>query len=744
MPKIVATYDYVDKRGNLLYQKLRYKPKRFVQRRPDGNGDYIYDLNGLKPVLYRLPELLESANGEYIFITEGEKDTDRLRDEDLTATTSGSAQSWRDEFAKLLRNRKVVILPDNDAAGVNYARDVKKSLRNAGIETKVIRLPGLQDGEDISDWLNNNGGGKKRLLKLVEKTPSRKSKEKAGKGIKRIIKNRRVKRSTGEKIYKGERNVKLISQAGKLRARGLELDDLETRLLQYNERHCKPPLDEKEVGLIAESACRYDNSHFNLTDSGNGERLAKRHGDKLHYCWTWKKWLYYDGKRWNLETGEQNANRLALETARSIPQEAEGVEDHKLYGQILSWAKDSDSRTRLIKMLEAARSIEPIGVYPKDFDTDFWLLNCLNGTVDLRTGELRPHNPNDMLTRLCSVEFDPDAKSQRWNKFLKTITDGDDSLVEFLQIAAGYSACGSTAEEKLFFIHGDAATGKSTFLEAVKAALGDYAQTSDFETFIKRNQVGGIRNDVAKLNGSRLVVSIEVDEGKKLAEGLVKMLTGGDTVSARFLYQESFNFLPQFKLWLAANHPPRIKDNDSAIWRRILRIPFNHMIPKDKQNPKVKAKLRNPEIAGSAILAWLVKGCLMWQERGLLIPKVIERSTKEYRDAQNPLKDFFDECCKFSPKASVPVSTLRASYNEWAEENKERFTLGRAEFNKRLADKDCSQRTRKYKNELGEKTAARCWDGVKLRRGKNSSGNGLGVKMREKQRSKKIKCVKNQ
>jgi putative DNA primase/helicase len=517
-------------------------------------------------------------------------------------------------------------------------------------------------------------------------------------------------------IPEGKRDNALASLAGTMRHKGMGYEAIHAALQKKNQARCVPPLPDKDVERIARSVSRYEpgRKHFNLTDAGNGERFAAQHRDKIRYCWDWGKWLYYDGKRWNAEVGTEKANRLAVKTARSIARKADRLEqdERKKY---LRWSYQSESTTRLNGMLQAARAVEPIAAYGKQFDTNNWLLNCLNGTVDLRTGRLRPHNPNDMITKLAPVNYDPNAKSQMWDEFLATVTSGDVSMLEFLQIAIGYSATGSTAEEKLFFIHGPAASGKSTFLESVKAALGGYAQTANFEAFLQRQQVGGARNDIAKLNGARLVVSIEVDEGKRLAEGLVKMLTGGDTVSARFLYKEEFEFVPQFKLWLAANDAPKVKDNDEALWRRILHVPFECVIPKEDRDPNIKATLRDTKDSGPAILAWIVKGVLKWQEKGLVVPEVIEASTEEYRQSQDPLRDFFDDECEFDPMVYVGVVELRSAYEQWVKDNGIRYPLGPREFNRRLEARQCERKSKRYVNAIGTEKIGKCWFGVTLR-----------------------------
>ena len=680
---IVAVYDYPDESGELLYQAVRLKqikpddPKSNFRRpnpdnppdpdpknRPDPNDSedrthWIWNLDGVRRVLYRLPELLDPCvkRREWVFFCEGEKDTDNVRALGLVATTSGSSTSWKDDLAEFLNDRRVAIVQDNDAPGRKYAKKVAFSLLESGApEVRIIELPGMSKGGDISDWLSN-GGTKEGLLGLVENT----------------------------KPF--TRPIEKVSLA------------------------------------------------FHLTDAGNAERLAFYQGENLRFCWDWNKWIWWDGRRWDLAKGNEMARRLALDTARGIlmNEAAKIQDDSEKRSLLVKWSLASETSSRLNAMIQVAQAIEPFPTYAKNFNANPWLATCLNGTVDLRTGKLGPHNPYDLITKICPVNYDPDARLKLWESFLETVTNGDESLMEFLQVAAGYSACGDIGEEKLFFIHGDAATGKSTFLETVKSALGEYAQTSDFETFLKRKDVGGTRNDIARLNGARLVASIEVDEGQRLAEGLIKMLTGGDTVSARFLYQESFEFVPQFKLWLAANHAPRIKDDDNAIWRRILRVPFDHAIPKENQDPKIKATLRNPEIAGPAVLAWLVKGCLRWQKKGLAVPEIVERATEDYRADQDPLKDFFEDCCEFDPTAFVPVSELRSAYDQLCKENGTRYPLGPRQFNERLRAKGCEQGTKKYYNDFGTEATARCWRGVTLTaksRYDHSTNNKAGIEER--------------
>ncbi len=415
---------------------------------------------------------------------------------------------------------------------------------------------------------------------------------------------------------------------------------------------------------------REGRSRYECTDLGNAERLAHQHGRAVRYCYPFKSWYVFDGLRWARdESGE--IMRRAKDTARSIFEEAARAGDDARAKELGKWALSSQSEARLKAMVELAQSEPGIPVKSVELDTDPFLFNVKNGTIDLRTGELREHRREDLITKIAPVEYDPDAKSELLEAVLTRSTKGKPGLLEFWQRWAGYCLTGDTGEEKLAFVHGDRATAKSTILEAMKAAWGDYATTADFEAFLSRQHVGGARNDIARLAGARLVVSIEVDEGKRLAEGLVKMLTGGDTVTARFLYQEPFEFEPAFKLTLAANNAPRVRDDDAAMWRRIMRVPFENVIPEDERDPEVKRALKDPDRTGPALLAWAVEGCLAWQREGLGVPDSVKEATEELRSEMDPLQGFIEDYCILSESVWAYAGELRRAYETWASESGE-------------------------------------------------------------------------
>ena len=424
---------------------------------------------------------------------------------------------------------------------------------------------------------------------------------------------------------------------------------------------------EQQAGTLAGTA--NGNGHrvpvFPLTDLGNAERLVALHGQDIRFV-PGVGWLVWDAKRWTRDKTGELLRRAKL-TARSILREAAQCDDDELRKKIIAWARASESEPRLRAAVSLAQSELPVVAVADDLDGDPWLLTADNGTIDLRTGKLRPHDRADLITKLAGATYDPDARSEHWEKFLDRITGGNVELRAFIQRVAGYTTAGVTDEEILPFAHGPGATGKSTLVEALKAALGDYAATADFETFLARRGDAGVRNDIARLAGARMVVSVEVDDGKRLAEGLVKTLTGGDTVTARFLYAEAFEFTPRFTLWLVANTRPRVNADDDAIWRRILQIPFTVVIPPDERDPELKRALRSDATEQSAILTWLVQGCLEWQRRGLDIPAVVREYTAEYRAENDLLGEWIADECQLGPDHWTSANDLRAAYEKWCE-----------------------------------------------------------------------------
>jgi putative DNA primase/helicase len=439
---------------------------------------------------------------------------------------------------------------------------------------------------------------------------------------------------------------------------------------------------------------------YNLTEMGNAERLVDLHGRDLRYCYLWEKWLVWDKTRWAIDT-RGKIKRKAKDTIRHIYKEAAKVTDENQRKAIAKHAMSSERDAKIKAMLSLAESEPAIPVVPDELDVNPWLLNCLNGTLDLRTGELREHRREDLITKRVPVKYDPQAVCPRWDGFLDRIMDSNENLIFFLQRAVGYSLTGNTGEQCFFFAYGTGANGKSTFLDTILTMLGDYGRKTDFNTFLVSRQET-IRNDIARLKGARFVPAIEVGDGKKLAEIIVKELTGGDTVTARFLFKEFFEFKPQFKIWLAANHKPLIYGTDWAIWRRIRLIPFNVTIPEDERDPDLTEKLAE-ELPG--ILAWAVRGCLEWQETGLNPPQEVIQATQAYRDEMDILGDFISQCCIVNPSVKAFGKDIYARYEEFCAEN------GEEQISKTLFGKKMKER-----GFMPDRTARkRIWRGIGLK-----------------------------
>jgi putative DNA primase/helicase len=398
-----------------------------------------------------------------------------------------------------------------------------------------------------------------------------------------------------EKVREGGRDNFLFKQACKLRAAGLPKSDALAALLGINENRCEPSIEDSAVHQKIESAYSYElNTHTatvdelikkpelpSHTDFGNAQRLVAAEGENIRYCYKNKSWYVWDDRMWlKDESGE--IHRVAKRTVKAMLHEAADL-DNERCKILVTHEQRSESEGRLNAMVSLSRSEENVSVQLSDFDVDPMLFNCKNGTIDLSNGEMRDHRRTDLISKITPVEYQFNAECPTWEDFLDTVTGGNGELTDYLQRCIGYSLTGQTIEHALFLLYGTGANGKSTFLEVLRHVLGDYSQTADFGSFLFSNGQS-VRNDLAKLNGARFVTANESDSGKRMDETVVKQMTGGDTVTARFLYGEHFEFTPQFKLWLGTNHKPTIRGQDEGVWRRIRLIPFTVSIPRHKQD----------------------------------------------------------------------------------------------------------------------------------------------------------------
>lgn len=407
---------------------------------------------------------------------------------------------------------------------------------------------------------------------------------------------------------------------------------------------------------------RYEN-----TDLGNAHRLIDRFGDDIHYVSQWGKWLTWDGKRWaSDETGGATVHRMAHDVIRSMLTEAMALEDLEARKEAVKHAIRSQSKKAIDYMIAIAQTLRGVPATPDEFDRDLNKLNVKNGTLDLVSLELHDFRRSDMITKMVDAEFDNAADCPRWIAFLDEIFQSNPALMRYVMKALGYSLTGSTSEKCFFFLHGERGdNGKSTFIETITAILSEYAQQTPVETLMV-TQGDKISNDVARLKGARFVAAPETDEGRQINAGLVKRLTGGDTITARFMRAEFFEFKPEFKIWMTGNHKPVVKETDNAMWRRIVLIPFLASIPPEKQDKQLGAKLLAER---DGILAWMIDGLRLYITEGLVRPDEITRAVAEYREESDVLGTFLNERTTPDSSSSVSASEIYESYMKWAKTN---------------------------------------------------------------------------
>jgi putative DNA primase/helicase len=423
-----------------------------------------------------------------------------------------------------------------------------------------------------------------------------------------------------------------------------------------------PRMPEKIADFLGweQSDMREQRRHYTRSDLGNAERFVDMFGNTVRWCPARKSWMVYDDKRWAWDERGQIV-KLAHQTARSIHNDAAAEPDPAKQREITKFAISSQNEGRISGMLSQAKPYLAVGM--DELDRDPWVLNCMNGTLDLRSGKLRPHDAADLITRLAPVEYDPAAQYPRFKRFLQE-TLIDPGVITFVKRYSGYTLTGITRERLLAILYGFGKNGKTTLVELLRDVMGDYATNTDTETLLMR-KYQGVGNDVAALKGARFVSAAEVEKGRRLAESKVKQLTGRDTVTARFLFGEPFSFRPAFKLWLSTNNKPVIQGTDDAIWDRLRLIPFTQRFDGDRQDPKLPEKLRS-ELSG--VLAWMVEGCLEWQEHGLGEPESVRKATDQYRAEMDTLAAFIEDRCVVREGIVAPATPLYKQYQMWCDD----------------------------------------------------------------------------
>jgi len=469
-----------------------------------------------------------------------------------------------------------------------------------------------------------------------------------------------------------KRNATLTRIAGTLQAKGLSQEAIEAALQGINATSCKPPLEADEVTSIAQSVARYQPSEdletgegmpVTNTDTGNAVRLVRLFGERLRYCYEQKCWYVWTRKVWQKDLGSQ-INHYATQTVKHIYVEASKETDTAKAKELAKHAMQSESNHRIVAMIARAESQPGIPIGIQEIDQDNWLLNCANGTIDLRTGELLPFNKQHYITHIIATPYDANATCPIFDKFLEKVTRGDTELMAYIQKCVGYSLTGDTRTELVFFVYGEGQNGKSTFISTIRVLLGCYAHRVSPDIFmqLKGKGSGGPKESLANLRGKRFVAASEIEEGRRLHMALVKSLTGAETITADRKYEHEIEWQPTHHLWLSGNYRPEIRDDSIAAWRRLKIVPFTVYIPDEEKDEALKFKLLD-ELPG--ILAWAVRGCLAYQKDGLADPQAVTQATSDYRKENDILGIFMDECCVLEDGASITNKGLRLELKAW-------------------------------------------------------------------------------
>jgi putative DNA primase/helicase len=390
-----------------------------------------------------------------------------------------------------------------------------------------------------------------------------------------------------------------------------------------------------------------------FSDDAMALRFTAEHGSDLRFTAAWGRWSRWDGTRW-----KRDETLHVFDLARRVCRTASSCQEPRLASRVAS-------AVTVAAVERLARADRRHAATVGQWDADSWTLNTPGGIVDLRTGVLRPGKREDYCTKITAVA--PAESCSLWHQFLARITYGNGQLQHFLQRVCGYALTGITREHALFFLYGTGANGKSVFINTIAGVMGEYAKAAPIETFIASSSEHH-PTDLAGLQGARLVTAVETEDGRRWAESKLKVLTGGERIPARFMRQDFFEYVPQFKLLIAGNHKPGLRTVDEAMRRRLNLLPFTVTIPAQERDLELREKLRAER---GGILQWMIEGCLSWQREGLNAPAVVRAATTDYLAAEDTLGRWLEECCVSDNRCSSSASALFGSWKRWCEQNGE-------------------------------------------------------------------------
>ena len=575
-----AKYDYFDAQGKLIACVYRYDPPgRKKEFRPYDVATGKHKAPEPRP-LFNQPGMLQA---ETVVLVEGEKCALALTNAGYCATTAmhGAKAPVNKTDWSPLAGKDVLIWPDNDEPGAEYAKQVSQAIMAAGANSCAIMVPhdDAPEGWDAADAIAE-GADVAEFIASARRIP--------------------VVRASSQSV---------------------------AALLQQVYWH---------------------------TEDGLATIFTQRYQNEWKYCRIHGAWLVWDGRRWN-----QDRQGAVSEAIRSICTVAAHMAEKPSLQSKLASAGTIASVERL------ARKDPGHATLPEDWDNQPWFLNTPGGIVDLQTGSTRPFQRDLHISKITTAK--PLGDAPMWRQFLADVTGGNGELQSYLQRVAGYCLTGSIREHALFFLYGTGANGKSVFLNVLSEAMGDYSTNTPAETFMD-SAFQRHSTELASLAGSRMVMSSETEQGAFWAESRIKAITGGDTITARFLYQNEFRYRPQFKLVIAGNHKPLIRNIDEAVKRRLHLIPFTVTIPTEKRDHNLTEKLLAER---DGIMAWAVKGCLEWQRIGLRAPAIVQSATEQYFEDEDGFGSFIAE--EFNPNhvEATPVDILYRRYVGWANDSGE-------------------------------------------------------------------------
>jgi len=487
-------------------------------------------------------------------------------------------------------------------------------------------------------------------------------------------------------VPEGQRDIAVFRLACRLRR---DLDRATaTELVLRAARACDPPFDEGVALEKVERVYREYPREYHHTDKGTAELMADVIGQDVRWCGEERAWYIWNGRWWERDWTERIYG-LAKGVVQLMNTRARAVTDEDNRRAAVKYALECESQYRLTQVVQSLKSEPGIGIRVREFNRPEWLLPLANGTLDLRTRELGPHQRDHYFTRCVDhLHYDPAAGYEEWAAAVAQYSGGDGAVADYLQRVAGYFLTGSNSEKAFFISHGPSNSGKSVYAWTLARLLGPFSMAIEAASLALRTKSGADHSeDIAQMEGKRFVYAAEGSRGFRLNEGFIKKVTGDDTIRARGLHENSREFKVQAKVWYATNDKPIIADNDSAIWNRVKLIPFLNVFPthdaEGRRLPGRAAVQARLEAQLPGILNWALDGLQRYLAEGLTEPAVVNRAVAEYRDEMNTIGQFLEENYVRSVTHFVPAARLVEKYNSWCKANNV-FPLGRANLNAAL------------------------------------------------------------